>query len=223
MKMRNTAILMLSALLALGGLSGCETMRNNKTATGAVIGTAAGAGIGALAGGSDNRTEGALIGAAAGAAVGGGIGYYLARQAKKYDEIPAVEVTEVPEDTSGQQSEHLVLRLSDTVLFDKGSATLSAAGMQKVAEIAQVMNEYPETEVYVKAYASSDGSEQYNQELTDRRAETVRRALVANRVSQGRIVAVGMGESNPIASNATEAGRAQNRRVEIELYPMNGA
>lgn len=215
--------LVLIPTLALGTI-GCETAKKHKTATGATVGALAGAAAGAAIGHqSGNRTEGALIGAAAGAAMGGGIGYYLSRQEKEFDKIEDVDVdsyeAEPATATEPAQPAHLTLRLDDQVLFEKGSAALTAQGTQKIAEVAQVLREYPESEVIVKGYTSSEGDEQYNLQLSRDRAAVVADTLVANKVNPARITAIGLGESNPIASNETEAGRAMNRRVEIEVFP----
>ncbi|OPZ09010.1 MAG: putative lipoprotein YiaD precursor [candidate division BRC1 bacterium ADurb.BinA292] len=96
---------------------------------------------------------------------------------------------------------------------------MTPRGKQKVAEVAAVLLEYPDSDVLVKGYASSEGAEAYNLELSERRAKAVQNELIANRVSASRIQAIGFGEADPIASNETEAGRALNRRVEIDVYP----
>ena len=221
--------------LLLGGLIGCQTMSENKIASGAAIGGV----TGALAGGvighqSGHATEGALIGAAAGAAVGSGVGWVLDRQAKKFDEIEDVEV-ETYEESSGDtgtysqggetggavepEPAHLTLRMDSEVLFEKGSSQIKPEGSQKLAEIAQVLRDYPDSKIMVKGYTSSEGGDAFNQDLSQRRADVVRNHLIANKVAPGRITAIGMGSSNPIASNDTEIGRMQNRRVEIDVFP----
>jgi outer membrane protein OmpA-like peptidoglycan-associated protein len=199
-------------------MTGCETMSQHKIATGATIGAVTGAVAGGVIGDKHgNAVEGALIGAAAGAAVGGGIGYYLDRQAKKYETIEQVDVQ--PVEATQNVEEHLTLRVSNEVLFQQGSAYLSSEGSMKIAEMASVMREYPDTRVIVKGYASEEGDEAYNMALSEQRAQIIRNTLIANRVAPDRITALGMGESNPIADNSTEVGRAQNRRVEIDVFP----
>lgn len=220
---------MLIGLMLLPGLllgpTGCETMREHKVASGAAIGTAAGALAGGIIGHqSGHKTAGALIGAATGAALGGGIGYYLDRQAKKFEQIPQVEVEKVPAgpapEVGGQpEPEHLTLRLSNDILFSRGSATLTPAGERKIAEIADILREYPDSEVQIKGYASAEGPEDLNLRLSRARADVVRDALVANRVDSRRLQSMGFGESYPLASNETETGRSQNRRVEIDVFP----
>ena len=227
-KMSNLlALLLVPALLALG--VGCQTMQEHKIATGAVIGTAAGAAAGAAIGGKDNRTEGALIGAAAGAAIGTGIGYYLDRQAKKYDRIEGLEVEKVEQTTKTPADEvgklpattppHINLRISSEFLFEKDSSALKAEGVTKLAEIATVLKEDADSRVIIKGYTSSEGSDAHNTELSERRANAVKNQLIGAGVEASRLTAVGLGESSPIGDNATEAGRARNRRVEIEVIP----
>ena len=206
---------------------GCATMKEHKIASGAVIGAATGAAAGALVGGKGDRGKGAAIGAAVGAAAGGGVGWYLDRRAKRFKQIEDVEVETVepvktkeePGQTAEETKPHIKLRLSDEVLFDKGSSALKPEGVQKVGEIAAALREDPEGHAIVKGYTSSEGPDEANLLLSQRRAEVIRSQLIANRVAATRITAVGMGESNPIADDATEAGRAKNRRVEIEVFP----
>ena len=217
--MKKTAmawVLLGLAPVILMGLTGCQTMKEHKKTTGAVLGAATGAAAGAVIGHqSGNRTEGALIGAAAGAAIGTGVGALLSRQAEQLEKIEDVEVQ--TDQTAG--NEHLVVRMSSEVLFEKSSSALKPQGLSRLAEIAVVLRESPESRVIIKGYASAEGEDEYNMKLSQRRADSVRNALIGERVAQSRISALGMGESNPIAGNDTEAGRASNRRVEIEVFP----
>ena len=205
------ATLLMAALVAVG-LTGCATHKRTAigAGTGAVVGGVAGAVIGHQ---SDHAVEGAAIGAAAGAALGGGIGYYLDRRAQRLEQIEDVEVE--PEPEAGM----VRIILSDTVLFEHDSSAISAMGTSKLREVAEALREESGERVVVRGYTSSDGSDAYNQSLSERRAHNVRNTLIGYGVAPGRITAVGMGESNPLESNATESGRARNRRVEIELFP----
>lgn len=217
---RLTAMFAVAALLF--ALTGCEST-GSKTkkgaAIGAVAGALAGAAIGSAAGDTNEVLAGAAIGAAAGGALGGGIGYYLDKQAEEYDTIEGVDV-ETNEGTN-EAPPSLTLSIDNELLFAKNSSSLSPMGTQKILEIAEVMREYPDTLVYIKGYASSEGADDYNLELSQRRADMVAKTLIGARVASHRITAMGMGESNPVASNATEEGRMQNRRVEIEVFPMD--
>ncbi|MCL5270922.1 MAG: OmpA family protein [bacterium] len=228
-------LLLIPALLM--GTFGCETMRQHKIATGAVLGTAAGALAGGIIGHqSGHRGAGALIGAAAGAALGTGIGYALDRQARKYEQVQDVQVETVQsapaqvatnEQASTppppQEPPHLRLRLNNEVLFDKGSSALKPAGTERLRQIADIMKQDPTSRVVVRGFASAEGDDAYNLQLSKARAEMVANQLVFDGVNPQRIQAMGMGESNPIADNATESGRIQNRRVEIDIFPAEEA
>ena len=185
-----------------------------------------GAAAGALI--ADDSAQGALIGGAAGGLIGAGIGAILQRQKRDFDRIDQLE-TEVRQQQIQQQQaqsaseaksqEILTLKLQSEVLFGKGSSVLTAGGTQKVGEIAQVLREYPDSNVIIKGYTSSDGDEESNLRLSERRAEMVQNQLVASGVRPARLTAIGFGESSPVAPNDTEAGRVQNRRVEIDVVP----
>ena len=191
---------------------GCATMKN-PAAIGALTGAVIGAGAGAAID-HDKRGRGALIGAATGAAVGGGIGYLIQRQRNELEQIPGTEV-EVQEQ-GGQ--EQLLVTMESALLFETDSFALKS-GQETLDQIAATLNKYPESKVVVKGYTDSRGSEEHNLQLSERRAESVRNYLVAEQVDPARITSVGFGESLPVASNDTEDGRQQNRRVEIEIIP----
>jgi outer membrane protein OmpA-like peptidoglycan-associated protein len=116
-----------------------------------------------------------------------------------------------------------MVRVSNDVIFEKGSSALSAHGVGKVREIAAVLREYPESDVYIRGYTSSEGDDKVNFDLSHRRAEVVRNELVAAGISPSRLFPQGMGSSNPVASNDTESGRVQNRRVELHVVPRGQA
>jgi outer membrane protein OmpA-like peptidoglycan-associated protein len=203
-------------LLAFVLSAGCDTLRGamqKRTTQGALIGTAVGAGAGALIDrGKPGR--GALIGAGAGAAVGAGIGYYLDRQKRELEKVPGAEVR--VEEKDGTQQ--LVLTMTSSLLFETNSFDISR-GRDSLDQIAETLNKYPESRVVVKGYTDSRGTEDYNLQLSQRRADAVKNYLIAKQVNPARITAVGFGESLPVASNDTEEGRQKNRRVEIEIVP----
>ncbi len=206
------------------GPTGCQTMGEHKVASGATIGAITGAVAGGIIGHqSGHKYEGAAIGAAAGGLLGAGVGWAVDRQAKKFDRIDQVDVetyeeTYYPEEDA-YRPEHLELSIHELVLFEQGSSALTAKGAEKIAEIADVLVEYPDSRVVVMGYASSEGSDATNVDLSQRRADMVRNHLTANRVDPRRVEAVGLGESAPVGDNQTEAGRTMNRRVVIEVYP----
>jgi outer membrane protein OmpA-like peptidoglycan-associated protein len=230
---------MLALGLAVGSLTGCRTMNENRTATGGVAGAVVGGTAGALIDG-DNRWRGALIGAAAGGALGGGIGYVLQQQKDAFDRIEELEAR--PQRVVIQQyaaptvdpqtgattadpypqeilSDALLVTISSEVLFTVGSSALSPHGANKVREVAAVLKQYPDSDVYIRGYSSSEGDYQANFDLSRRRAQVVRNELIAAGVPSNRLWSEGMGISNPVASNDTEAGRVLNRRVELHIVP----
>lgn len=229
--MKHLSLLLVLALLPmLASLTGCETMSENPRATtGAAVGVGAGALIGGIIGHqSGNTATGAVIGGLAGGALGGGIGYYLDRQQKRFQQIQDVQVEKVTQTTVEPATReevppHLTLRLSNEVLFETGSSALSPAGNQKMREVANVLRDYPDSHVIVTGYASAEGSDASNMDLSERRAKVVKIALIQNGVNEGNVRAYGMGTSNPIGDNSTQSGRAQNRRVDIEVIPPAGS
>ncbi|MFH1335973.1 MAG: OmpA family protein [Candidatus Zixiibacteriota bacterium] len=187
-----------------------------RTKTGAGIGAVAGAGIGAVIGHqSGHAAGGAAIGAVTGALIGGGIGYHLDKQAEELRRVQALEVK--------QERDRLIATMPNALLFDFDSAVIKPGAVQSLTEVAGVLNRYPETKITVKGYTDSTGKEVYNQELSERRANSVRNFFIAKAVDALRITAIGFGEQFPIASNDTEEGRQQNRRVELEIVPTEAA
>jgi outer membrane protein OmpA-like peptidoglycan-associated protein len=224
-------------VLAVGmtvAFGGCQTMKDHPTGTGATTGAIIGGGAGALID-EDDPFRGALIGAAVGGLVGAGVGHMIKRQKEAFNRIEELEAREQtvilqqpPAEGSGsqastqsQQLAALMVRVPAEVLFDVGSSALNAHGANKVREMAQVLKDYPDSDVYVRGYTSSEGDDAKNFDLSQRRAEVVRNELAANGVAPSRLYAQGMGESNPVASNDTEAGRVQNRRVELFVVPRD--
>jgi outer membrane protein OmpA-like peptidoglycan-associated protein len=131
--------------------------------------------------------------------------------------LQAQERAEVLRELGARSTERgTVVTLGD-VLFDTGSATLNPGGMQQIARLSTYLAAHPLQVVRIEGHTDSQGSSAYNEALSQRRAESVRAALVAAEVDPARVTAVGMGEAVPVASNATAAGRQQNRRVEIIL------
>ncbi len=180
----------------------------SKTAWGTGIGAAAGAGIGALAGGK----KGALIGAGAGALVGVGGGAYMDIQARKLREELQGTGVQV-----AQEGGRVYLIMPGNVTFDTNQATIRPGFQPVLNSVAKVINEYDKTMVEIIGYTDSTGSAATNNALSLRRANAVSNYLRLQGVDGNRIVTDGLGSQNPIASNATAAGREQNRRVEITL------
>ncbi|MBS0974912.1 OmpA family lipoprotein, partial [Serratia rubidaea] len=158
---------------------------------------------------------GALIGAAAGAALGGGAGYYMdVQEAKLRDKMRGTGVSVT------RQGDNIVLNMPNNVTFDTDSSTLKPAGANTLTGVAMVLKEYPKTAVNVVGYTDSTGARAHNMKLSQQRADGVSSALITQGVAANRIRSVGAGPDNPIASNSTADGKAQNRRVEITLSPL---
>lgn len=213
----------LVVIMALGTvvMTGCAQPMT-RTQEGGVYGTAAGAAVGAGLGqaiGGD--TESTLIGAGIGAAIGGlagaGVGRYMDNQQRALQQqFAASDSTNVRRDANV-----LSLTFKSDLLFDTNSSTMKPGGYQEISRAAEVLNQFPETSLMVAGHTDSDGAEAYNQTLSERRADAVRNALVAQRVAAGRISTIGYGEAQPIADNSTAAGKQLNRRVVITIRPQN--
>ncbi|HDS9502229.1 TPA: OmpA family lipoprotein [Klebsiella pneumoniae] len=208
-------VLMIAALVSgTLAISGCTTnpytgeREAGKSGIGAGIGSLVGAGVGALSSSKHDRGKGALIGAAAGAALGGGIGYYMdVQEAKLRDKMQGTGVSVT------RNGDNIVLNMPNNVTFDSNSANT-------LTGVAMVLKEYEKTAVNVVGYTDSTGSKDLNMRLSQQRADSVASALITQGVAANRIRTTGMGPANPIASNSTAEGKAQNRRVEITLSPL---
>ncbi|ALB72652.1 OmpA family lipoprotein [Cronobacter muytjensii] len=215
--------IMFVAAIVSGALviSGCTTnpytgeREAGKSGIGAGLGSLVGAGVGALSSSKKDRGKGALIGAAAGAALGGGVGYYMDVQEAKLRE--KMQGTGVSVTRSG---DNIILNMPNNVTFDSSQANLKPAGANTLTGVAMVLKEYPKTAVNVVGYTDSTGGQALNMKLSQQRAESVASALITQGVAANRIRTSGMGPANPVASNSTEEGKAQNRRVEITLSPL---
>nr|WP_211091844.1 OmpA family protein [Vibrio agarilyticus] len=188
----------------------------NSATTGALIGAVAGAVLGAATGDKKDRGKRALIGAAGGAAVGGGVGYYFDQQERALRQAllnSGVQVERVGEN-------QLLLRLENGIGFASDSYQLDASIHNTLRGVARILVEYPDTSLVIDGYTDSTGSDSYNQQLSERRAESVRQFLIGQNVAAGRAIARGNGERYPLCSNDTTTGRACNRRVEIQILPL---
>ena len=202
------------SLLAVSLLSACAIdpytgeQKVAKTAWGTGIGAAAGAGIGALAGGK----KGALIGAGVGALAGAGTGAYMDVQARKLREQLVGTGVQVKE-LDGR----IYLIMPGNITFNTNEAVIKQGFTPVLDSVALVIKEYNKTMVQVYGYTDNTGTAATNNALSLRRANAVSNYLRLRGVDGNRIITDGLGSSNPIASNATAAGREQNRRVEIVL------
>ncbi|WP_111415262.1 OmpA family protein [Billgrantia lactosivorans] len=204
-------------------LVGCATTdpytgqtQRNKTLSGAGIGAAVGAAAGALSGdGSTSRRDRAAIGAVVGAAAGAGIGAYMDRQEQQLRE--SMQGTGVDVERRGDD---IVLNMPSSVTFGFDSSELTGQARGALNDVANVLTQYTDTRVNIAGHTDSTGDDAYNQRLSERRAEAVGNYLAQAGVARNRLSMNGYGESQPLASNDTEEGRAQNRRVEITLTPI---
>lgn len=187
----------------------------SKTAKGAGIGAAVGVLVGiASSDSSRKRKERALKLAGIGAVAGAATGRYMdAQEAKLRDKLAnsGVSVT--------RDGENIILNMPGNITFDTNKSDVKSSFVDVLDSVAEVLKEYKSTMIEVAGHTDSDGSESYNQLLSQSRAQSVSDQLIRFGVDAVRIDTVGYGESRPIASNATAAGKAQNRRVELTLLP----
>ncbi|HEX2494064.1 MAG TPA: OmpA family protein [Steroidobacter sp.] len=209
-----------AACAAMYLTAACTTVnpytREQQTSN-AVKGAGIGAAVGAVAGllTKGDKLQNALIGAGAGAIAGGGVGYYMDVQEAKLRqrlEGTGVSVTRV--------GDNITLNMPSSITFALNSSDLNAQFYSALDGVALVLKEYDKTVVEVAGHTDSSGSDQYNQTLSQRRAQAVSSYLTSQGVHNQRLLTVGAGESHPISSNDTEQGRATNRRVEITIVPV---
>ena len=193
-------------------VAGCTTTPGNRTAIGAGGGALLGAGVGAIIGSRDgNLGRGILIGAGAGAVAGGVVGNILDRQAQDLAKIAETRRT----------NEGILVSLKSDILFDSGLSSLKGNAVNQIDQVGDILAKYPDDKIVVMGHTDSQGSASYNQQLSEQRGNTVKAELL-NRMDSANISVMGMGESQPIASNNTARGRTLNRRVELKItVPAN--
>ena len=186
----------------------------SKAAIGGVGGALGGYLLGDLVGGKRDRTE-KIVGAGIGAVAGAGIGAYMDAQEKKLREKTAGTGVDVVRD-----GDNLLLRMPSGITFAYDSDAVQPQFQPTLNEVASVLTQYPKTYIDIYGHTDADGSEAYNQGLSERRATSVQNYLAAKGVQSVRMATKGYGETQPIASNETAEGKAQNRRVEIKIVPV---
>ncbi|MCB2088594.1 MAG: OmpA family protein [Sphingomonadaceae bacterium] len=208
------------AALSLLTVSGCVTDPNtgekkvSRTAIGGIGGAAAGALLGGLIGGKTGR----IVGAVGGGAIGGVVGYKMDQQIKELKEDTAgsgIDVTPVDDGSA------ILVNLPDGVTFEVGSYTINPTFRTTLDSVADSLMKYPNSLVDVYGHTDSTGSYEFNQRLSEQRAQAVSNYLISRGVSSARIRWQGFGETQPVADNATDYGRARNRRVEIKIIPIS--
>lgn len=213
--------MMIAASFSTLLLAGCTSNpytgeeQTGKSALYGLGGAAAGAVIGAATSGSDDRGKGALIGATVGGAAGAGYGYYVDKQEQRLrQELQGTGVRVV------RNGENLQLVMPGNITFASGSSDISSSFYPTLNSLVKVFKEFDKNGVEIIGHTDSTGSNDLNMRLSRDRAQSVASYLAGNGVSSARISAMGVGSSQPIASNDTAEGRAQNRRVEINLRPI---
>ncbi len=192
------------------GTQSCVTP-GKGTAIGGGVGAGIGAGIGAIIGHqSGKKGKGAAIGAAVGGLLGGTVGNRLDKQKRELEALEQVEEARRTENG-------LVAKMKGDILFGSGSSSLKGKAQYNVQEIAAIMAKYPENVITVEGYTDSTGANSFNQSLSQKRASAVRATLINSGIPASTVSAIGKGESNPVADNATSQGRQQNRRVEMHI------
>lgn len=211
--------LITSALIIAFLFTACAPLETN-TQKGGTYGAAGGAAAGAILGQAIGRdTEatlwGAAIGAALGGATGAGVGKMMDNQERDMrDALAASEATAVR-----REGNLLAIVLKGDLTFDTDSTVVKPGLYKELDRIAGVIVQYPQTLIRIEGHTDSSGTETYNQNLSERRAGNVRNLLVQRGVPYGKMEVIGYGESLPVATNDTEAGRQKNRRVEIKVAP----
>lgn len=200
------------AFVAIGstGLTGCASM--NRTEKGTVIGASTGAAVGAVVGRRAGSTAtGAILGAVVGGAAGAVIGRQMDRQAAELErDLENAEVERI--------GEGIKVTFPSGILFDFNSSTLRSTARANLQDLARTLQQNQGSEVLIVGHTDAVGSDEYNQRLSEQRAQSAASYLRSLGISSSRVRTMGMGEREPIASNDTEAGRQENRRVEVAIF-----
>lgn len=199
--------------VAIGAVAYLATACATKTQSGALIGAGAGglagAGVGAAFGGGKGALVGGAVGAAAGAGAGALIGNYMDRQEKALKQVKGANVE--------RQGDKLVVKFNSAILFDTGKSKLKPASKNDLTEFAKVLKEYKDTDLVVEGHTDNKGKKPANKKLSLARAKAVTSLLASQGVASGRLTPQGYADDKPIAPNTSEAGRTQNRRVQIQI------
>ena len=205
------ATILLSGALVLSSCGASNTVKGGGIGTGA--GAAVGAGVGAVVGGGKGAAWGAGIGAVLGGTAGAIIGNKMDKQKAELEAIEGAQVETVNE------GEAIKVTFESGILYATNSSTLNAASRSSLDRFATSLQNNPDTDVRIYGHTDSSGSDAINNPLSQRRAESVYNYLLSKGISGSRMESQGYGSSQPIADNATAAGKSQNRRVEVFILP----
>lgn len=207
---KKTTLFILILSIASLSIAGCSNW--SKTAEGGALGAGAGGLAGAIIGkATGNTVTGAIIGAAVGGAAGAAIGNYMDRQARELrEELDNAEVERV--------GEGIKITFDSSLLFDIDSSSLRDATKNELEDLAEILQKYENTKIQFAGHTDSTGPAEYNQELSEERAKSVAKYTSFVGVDSERMIIIGYGEEEPVATNETESGRQQNRRVEMAIY-----
>lgn len=198
------------ALVVVQLLTGCKSM--NNTQKGAAIGVAGGAAVGALIGNwANNTAAGAIIGAAVGGTTGTIIGHYMDKQVEEIQaDLKDAKVERV--------GEGIKITFNSGILFEVNSSNLSETAKESIKSLSVVLNKYEDTHILIEGHTDSTGPRDFNQTLSEKRANSVAAFMSGNSVDSARLKTIGYGPDQPVASNDTPADRTLNRRVEVAIY-----
>jgi outer membrane protein OmpA-like peptidoglycan-associated protein len=207
--MKKAIFLVLSGILLLAVIGGCAWSNRAK---GGMIGAGAGGVVGGVIGHAAGNTA---VGAIIGAAVGGTAGVLIGNEMDK-------RAAEIRADLQGARIERIgegiKITFDSGLLFDFDKSDLRAQAKTNIESLARILNKYPDTDILIEGDTDNSGSEDYNLKLSDRRAQSVANYMMGVGIPSSRISMVGLGEMNPIASNDTDFGRQENRRVEVAIF-----
>jgi len=198
------------AAVILLAVFGCSNLKRRDQ--GAIIGATTGGVIGGVIGNrAGNTAVGAILGAVIGGAAGAYIGNYMDKQAEEMQkDIEGAKIERI--------GEGIKITFDSGILFDINKSALRMQAQENLEKLAVILNKYADTEILIEGHTDNTGSEEYNMDLSLRRAQSVANFLASRQVNPGRFRTMAYGESQPIASNDTVEGRQQNRRVEIAIF-----
>ena len=209
--MTKVTLMKLGCVVPLAAMltASCATKTGTGAAAGAGGGALLGAGLGALIGGKQGALVGAGVGAAAGAGSGALIGRYMDKQEAALKDVKGAKVE--------REGNQLVVKFNSAILFDTGKSVLKPASQTDLSEFAKVLTEYKDTDLVIEGHTDNTGKKDFNKKLSIARADSVIAFLGSQGVQRSRMTGRGYADEQPVADNSTEAGRSQNRRVQIQI------